>query len=322
MPAGRFFLRRFRAIAPGYYFDILLFAVITAAIQLLNLPSYSILGGGNSSIPTEGHLLNLIFLHGLSPKWINTIVPGGWYIGTIALMYITFPMMKKILELTHARNSRTVLLLPWLFAGISVGFWYLTSVCFPDMEIGNNTFVYFNILTQYPCFVIGGALYTFTNTHGYLAGRRSVLHCIGAAAVFLAATIVLFYSGNDFLFCLVPFCASSFFACAMLMLIKVVDIDGVRLPEKISSLCHKISGVSYEMYLLHTLFAYFLVYYLRKVLQHFGMGGIFDYTVVFLVFLVLLIIFSYYSGKLLKRSLSRLVESIETKFSHNAARKV
>lgn len=301
-----FLRRRFTAIAPGYYFDILLFTFISAIIQYFNLPHYW--SQFDNGIPGWGHIANFLFVHGMSPDWINTIVPGGWYIGTTMLMYLTFPIMKKLLEIIHSRNDKVVLLLPWCFTAISISFWYLMVLYFENMEVGNNTFAYFNILTQYPCFIIGGALYTFTNTHGFLKSRNSLIRCLIFAFVFLAVTILLFYSGKDFLFCIVPVCAASFFACAMLMMIKIIDIDGLRLPTSISQIINKISGVSYEMYLLHTLFAYFIAYYLRKLLKQGGVGAIFDYSATYIVFLICLVTFSYFSGKALKTLLNYIFQ--------------
>lgn len=159
----QFFQKRFKAIAPGYWFDILLFTLISSVMQFFNLPHYWHQPGG--WIPGWGHIMNFLMIHGFSPQWINTIVPGGWYVGTIMLMYLTFPAMKKMLEWCSRRSSLHVMLMPWIFAGLSVAFWYLMATLYPDVKTGNNTFVYFNIFSQYPCFVIGGALYTYVCSH-------------------------------------------------------------------------------------------------------------------------------------------------------------
>lgn len=89
----QFFKRRITAIAPGYYFDIFLFTILSLVIQYLNFPHYWSQAGLGLN-----HLWNFLFLHGLSPSAINSIVPGGWYIGTTMLMYLTFPFLKKLLD--------------------------------------------------------------------------------------------------------------------------------------------------------------------------------------------------------------------------------
>lgn len=108
------------------------------------------------------------------------------------------------------------------------------------------------------------------------------------------------------LFVLVPVSAAIFFGCIMLLMIRLIDDKGYRLPRIVLTVCKKISGVSYEMYLIHTLFAYFIVYYLRKILKHFDYSYIFDNSFVFIIFLFGLIVFSYYCGKILKHYLNKL----------------
>lgn len=301
-----FYYRRFKAIAPGYYFDVILFTLISLIIQVTNLPYYWI--QSQSDIPGGGHLLNVVFLHGLSHDHINSIVPGGWYIGTTVLMYLSFPLMKRLLDAVKMRHAGISMLLPVLFLIVTVIFWYLIIRSEINYEIGNNTFIYFNVLTQFPCFVIGGVIYTYTERNGVLGKGGSIIRCILLSLTFLGATTIMFYSGQDFLFCLVPFFSAAFFGCLLLLLIKLIDIDGSQLSPTFLKICQKISGVSYEMYLLHTLFAYFIVWYTRKLLQMLGYGLLFDYSVSFIITLLFLIAFSYYSGKALHVIINKVIK--------------
>lgn len=299
-----FFMRRFKAIAPGYYFDIVLFTLLSIVIQALTLPHYWSQNFDDGGI---SHIANILFLHSLFPNSYNAVVPGGWYIGTIILMYLSFPMMKKMLELVHSRNKYAVLLLPWAFTLLAVAFWYLLIQFGNGKYIGNNTFGYFHILTQYPCFIIGGAIYTYTSTHGYLKSLRSVVRCLTLTIISFTITIILFYSENEFIFCLVPLTAASFFGCLLVLMVKFVDLGNVKIPTSLQKLCAKISGVSYEMYLLHTLFAYFIVFYIRKLLKMVGGTHLFDYSITFILFTIALTVFSYYAGKGLQTFLKKII---------------
>lgn len=300
---GNFYKRRLRAIAPGYYFDIILFTIISSIIAYLNIPRYW--HQGESLFPGLSHLENILFLHGLSPQSINSIVPGGWYIGTTMLMYLSFPLMKKMLDVVKPYKSG-IIILPTVFTIIAIGFWYAVMSFSEKTLIGNNSFAYFFVLTQYPCFLWGGVLYSYSSTYGSPRTVQSISTCIFLACVSLCATVLLFYSDNDMLFVLVPVSAAIFFGCIMLLMIRLIDDKGYRLPRIVLTVCKKISGVSYEMYLIHTLFAYFIVYYLRKILKHFDYSYIFDNSFVFIIFLFGLIVFSYYCGKILKHYLNKL----------------
>lgn len=69
---------------------------------LLAIALYWVAGGGVSLITTaagsipyslKGVLLNALGLHGLSSTYINSIVPGGWYIGVVWLYYLVAPLL-------------------------------------------------------------------------------------------------------------------------------------------------------------------------------------------------------------------------------------
>lgn len=299
----QFYKRRITAIAPGYYFDILLFSLISLAIQYLNIPHY-----WSQKDLGLNHLWNIMFLHGLSPSGINSIVPGGWYIGTTMLMYLSFPFLKKLIDfVSELRKPYIYIYLPLIFVSISMSFWYIVEVSESNLDLGNNTFMYFNVLTQYPCFVMGVVIYTYVKNYGVLQNAGSIVHCILYAVASFCVTLLLFYSEIDYLFCLVPIFSSSFFCCILLLMIKSIDIEKSNIPNSIKLVCDKISGSSYEMYLLHTLFVYFLTWYIHKVLKHYGLSYLFDYTLTFIIFFLIMTVLTYYSAKRLNSFINKYI---------------
>ncbi|MEO6382795.1 MAG: acyltransferase [Nitrobacter sp.] len=79
-PYLNFFLRRFFRIAPLYYLAIL-------GYSLLHWP----LADGWQAI-----VANVFFIHGLTVVGNNSVVPGGWSIGTEFAFYAIFPLTYKI----------------------------------------------------------------------------------------------------------------------------------------------------------------------------------------------------------------------------------
>lgn len=83
---GNFFIRRFFRIAPLYY--------IAIAYYLWQDgwgPRYWL--GDASQISVWNIVSNILFMHGLYPYWINSLVPGGWSITVEMTFYLFVPFL-------------------------------------------------------------------------------------------------------------------------------------------------------------------------------------------------------------------------------------
>lgn len=79
-----FFIRRFSRIAPLYWYGIALYFAIYGNDSRGWLPG------------PDGwwhYLLNVLFLHGLFPATMSSVVPGGWSIGIEMLFYLIVPTL-------------------------------------------------------------------------------------------------------------------------------------------------------------------------------------------------------------------------------------
>ena len=299
-----FFLRRYKTIAPGYYLTMLLFACITIVVQQLNVPHY-----WEANLELGGWVSNLFLIHGLFPDYMNTVVPGGWYIGTTILMYLTFPLLKRALEWMQGRSLCLTAAIPLILSLISVATWAFIRENVPNEELGNDTFVYFSIITQYPCFVLGGVVYVLKRQAKKEPNRAvttSLAVILGALSIWF-----FFFSEWQYTFAILPLLAAGCSACVLVRLIQTEDVNqytkGVATGCKIAS---KISRVSYEMYLLHTLFSYFLVWYAHKVVRYLTGFEIFNFTGTMIVSYIVVIICSYYSAKVMRRVINKITEKI------------
>lgn len=292
----QFFLRRFRAIAPGYYFAILLFFIVTICFRWFGLPYY-----WKQSYSIGGLASNILLIHGLFPDFINNIVPGGWFIGTIALMYLTFPWVKHALEWLFEKNNWLGSIVPWIFGGLVLAIWVIVDNYAVKLTIGNNTFLYFSILTQYPCFIIGMILYlSFKTRHNQAKPLFDLLFSILLACV----TLWLFYNNWKYSFSLVPLMASA--SCSFLLSALIKTENARKLKVSSSSWIAKISQVSYEMYLLHTLFCYYLIWYLRKIVSYYWGYDIFGSSCVLIVAFIAVVGLSFSCGIVLHSLLRKI----------------
>jgi peptidoglycan/LPS O-acetylase OafA/YrhL len=155
--ALRFYIKRFFRIAPLYYAAIVIYGLISYGATRSGYEHAWVLGvHGPVDI-----LLNMLFLHALSPTAINNVVPGGWSIGVEMLFYLIAPLLFFLAMNRKRLLLATVILLALSFAITSM------SECHGvlDCDVTNNSYSYFWPPVQGPCFIVGmWAWYAF-RTH-------------------------------------------------------------------------------------------------------------------------------------------------------------
>ena len=220
----QFLVRRFFRIVPMYYLAIIAYTLIT------------------KNYAWSGIALNFSFLHGFSPAYINSIVPGGWSIGVEMLFYLFCPLLfSKIRNLNHAIAFLTLTLL--------IGFivrYFLTKFP-PDANASNwASFVYFFISNQLPVFALGIALFWAICSKAEINFQR------------ILELVVLILIGLFTGFSILPehLLVSLFFG---LMVYAVFQLPNVQLSTHFWSLAlMHIGKISFSLYLVHYACLYLL----------------------------------------------------------------
>lgn len=241
---SNFYIRRFFRIFPIYYLGIVLYFILNFYFK--NTDSYTL----------KNVFTNIIFVHGLIPSANNTIVPGGWSIGTEMLFYLVFPFLHRFLFSGY-------------FAPKSI---FIITLCYCTVyvlhiRIANNSFWYFNILLQLPIFIVG--IFYFKYQH-----RLTLLYAIFIFTVF---TFISFYLWHSKMFVFVPL-ASGISFCGLIKILEKTFINSI--------VFQKIGIVSYSIYISHFIFAfYFLgtVSRLRDVLLYILITIVFCYPLALLL---------------------------------------
>lgn len=151
-----FAIRRFFRIAPMYYIGIMVYWIITL------LENYFPFGAEQNTCDYSflNVIVNILFLHGFYPPANNSIVPGGWSIGTEMAFYALFPILMGRILSRKPTSKLHIIGLPILGIILSQVILFVLYQ-FTGEVVQKNNFLYFNIVNQLPVFLIGVSLYLY-----------------------------------------------------------------------------------------------------------------------------------------------------------------
>jgi peptidoglycan/LPS O-acetylase OafA/YrhL len=310
--ALRFYIKRFFRIAPLYYVAIAVYGLISYGAMHSGYERAWVLG-------THGPidiLLNVLFLHALSPTAINNVVPGGWSIGVEMLFYLIAPLL-FFASMNRVRLVlATAVLLALSLAAMSFGDCHGTLDC----HVRNNSYGYFWLPVQGPCFIVG--MWAWYGFRSHLLGRsqatwRATWVYFVLALAFALATAALgvwLAKGHQFAPVLAACSAVAFllFVCS--------QSDAVRrlMRSRVASFVRGCAGAlgreSYGIYLWHFICVYATFHFFAHVFRYSDEDSslaLFVATVMFA--LVASYGFSRLSGRLVQGHATRLSRTLLTR---------
>lgn len=172
---------------------------------------------------------NILFIHGFIPSANNRIVPGGWSIGTEMIFYLMFPFLRTFLFSGYL-----------LFKALCITLICFLALYYFDIYVGNSTFWYYNIVVQLPVFLVGMIYYKYSQM---ITLKFGIIMFI----IFTGMTVMFWYLK---IFTFVPVISGISF-CGMLKVLEKTALNNVVLQ--------KIGKVSYSIYVVHFIFAYYLL---------------------------------------------------------------
>jgi peptidoglycan/LPS O-acetylase OafA/YrhL len=232
-----FYIRRFFRIAPLYYVGILTYFLLSTIPYFTQGAPIAV----HRSYTQYNVLCNVFFIHGLVPSANNSIVPGGWSIGTEMLFYLLFPFL---FILCGKIKTRFIYALP-LFALILANLFMFLVYIF-DKSVFKNTFYYYNILNQLPVFIICISFFFLEKTW---FSKCSAFISLIVFGVFFTLSFLLMYLFKHNINLAVFMAAVSFIFLFILF----------RNASLKPGLLNRIGQLSYSIYIFHFLFAYPLI---------------------------------------------------------------
>jgi len=231
-----YYIRRYFRIAPLYYIGIILYFIVSK-YDFLNQ-------GGNLShhenFTFSNIFFNITFLHGLVPSANNTIVPGGWSIGTEMLFYVVFPVLFHLYQ--RFKSTLYLVVAPLIGLIVACIFVYIIASLIGN-RVYSTPFYFYHILNQLPVFLIG-MTYFFLEQNG----RIRINPTIGLTLFFILfglSFILMHKLKSDITIAL--FIAALSFGL-LFNFFKEIKLN--------LSILQRIGQLSFSIYIFHFVFAY------------------------------------------------------------------
>ncbi len=309
-----FYKRRLLSIVPGYWLTIALFLVITFAWASLGLsPQYA------QCRSFSGITANALLWHGFLPFCINKVVPGGWYIGTLVVLYALTPSLKQCLKIVNRPIAFGVFFAMLIL--LDIVFQYCVSRINGMSELsGNNHFLYFFFLNQLPCYVIG--LYIAKSEDCTAGERRGGIHP-SLYLFFGLLLLVLAFDLTLFTWELSPMLLPALVGVASGLILAAFSqnpLDFARKQGICSMFFHSITvygQFSYSAYLIHTLFAYYFAYIVNKCCARFGIS---HDLLLFIPVLIIVIFLTFFTAKIYGKIIQLITAFFENYMTSHSRR--
>ena len=243
-PLSNYFLRRFFRIAPLFY------AVIIVNLLLLRIaPEHSSL----RELKHGDIIVGFLFLNGLNPLTINSVVAGGWSIAVETTFYLILPWLYH-----HFNTVRRSLILFVIAAPILGGFSRFLARSSPN-SIYEQYFAFLWFPVEFPVFVLGILAYCLWRDH--IKGR--VKNSDRSKDVSLALLL-----GSFMLYCgSLPFTDRQLYFSSFLFLPLILSLSIHAWPILVNRITRFLGKISYSLYLVH-FFSLALIAHLLRLLDN------------------------------------------------------
>jgi peptidoglycan/LPS O-acetylase OafA/YrhL len=283
-----FIKRRYLRLAPGFL--IMLF--IHILINIISIKCFNYIPGVYIDMNPLGILINILFLHGFSPSFINSVFPGGWYIGTAFILYLVFPFFAILFDFLHKKHRYMIYGIPFVTLCVNIlVLKLLTVLSHGNLLLYNNSFLYFFFTNQLPCFFLGMVFY-------YQFKDSKLKYPIWASfALFIITSFIAVYvfMKPDFKYAygFIPTLSGiSFYWLTVLL----VSLENRSRSGFFATFLSKCGQNSYEMYLTHSFVCWYGMKALTDFLSYKGIA--YNDILLYLILLLPSIIAVYYLGKL------------------------
>lgn len=298
-----FYKKRFMSLAPAYWSSM----IIGFLIYWLSISMF-----GNPTLKIEPNsvfmVLNVTLAHGLLPlyKSMNGVVAGGWFVGTIMILYYLYPLLNKLYfnQNSHIWSRYRWFLFPVL---VTVICWIPIIITGYDQEsfclLGSAK--YFHFLNQLPSFVLGFSLYDIMK-------NRTVRYVTVKCCFFWILSVLFFYVECKFSYMLVPVLA----AIASIYSFLCLDSKQSLLSSNLGQFISKLGDNSFSIYLTHFWIVSTVVYILQH--QCHFMYGTVAPTLSYFSYLPIVLVLVYFVSGIYSKWIFRINSMFNKLLNYNS----
>lgn len=292
-PIRNFFIRRLFRIVPLFYLSVLAYTVVFGTG-----PNYWAPNG----LEWWHYVLTLLFLNGWHPEAINAIVPLGWSIAIEMTFYPLIPFLyKKIKGMTDAILFIVISLILQI---ILVTFYKPILLKYATGYIVQSYF-YLWFFAQLPIFGLGILTYLFLKEQPQKSRK------LGIALLTLFVLLYIAFLQTGTYLDIIPH--HFFYGIVFLVLTLGLYFNPIKLL--VNSFTRWIGKISYSLYLVHFIF----LPYLRGWINLDGLGKTIQFSLYFLILLIISSVISYITYRLVEipsmNAGKRLIHKLENHFN-------
>lgn len=268
----RYVIKRYLSIFPHYILAIVLYYIVGRGFSLLSTAT------GMVRISFLGIVLNVLGLNSLSATFINSVVPGGWYIGVIWIYYLIAPLIYKIV-----RNTDRASICVGVALLIRVVFHLFCSRFISDPLVVDWADMW--ILNQFVFIAIGQFLY-------FVLLKQDTYVGITGQVTLLVTVLYVTFQKDSLIF------------WALIFVVLIYIIVNTESPVIVNRFALIFGKYSLELYLLHNAVLFYVCNNMIAINNSYIMIGI-----TFIVSVILTFIF----GVAMNKSISKIKEYVQNK---------
>lgn len=190
------------------------------------------------------------------PSANNTIVPGGWSIGTEFIFYALFPALFIIFDKMHRKAGLKAIFIVWVFITTLNFAFQLFYSSHSNLGFFNNSFWYFNISNNLSVFIAGFMIFYGADK---IVSSKTTSYLLFAALI--TVSIFIFSMNRHILYSIVP----AISAIAFIFL-----ISGLERSNASPKILRRIGQLSFAMYITHIVFTSYVMRAINKHIPDFS----------------------------------------------------
>lgn len=199
----------------------------------------------NTSTNPIDILENIFFIHGIEPIGgaNNNVVKGGWFIGTLVILYVLFPFFYNLYTKTKYGSYLPIVVFVICFCMLS----YI-NLQNTEFVVHKGSFLYFSFVNQLPSFLVGFYIYEW-----YKRGKLKDKLSIVKGGLLLVASFCLFKNATPTANIIYPF----LFSIAFYYIYRSTPIhSNASCGQKVIKGIVMFGKISYGIYLTHAYLAF------------------------------------------------------------------